>query len=417
MIETKTHFKVETIKTEKQESSRDSSPEIKQVATPPRKRKPRLPKRSRKVEDELDLTVFKDGYNNLEYEKHISSDMRQDLAVLNHVFKHSRKLVIVTGAGISVAAGIPDFRSTTGLFTTLRNDLKLKSTGKSMFDASVYKDPDSTQDFHTTVQNLHKLCSEAKPTNFHHFVDSIAAEGRLTRLYTQNIDALDSDLPNLGTNTPLTAPWPKTVQLHGTLFKMVCSKCGWLNELKPEIFRDGDTPECPECAEIESVRAIAGKRLQGIGKLRPRLVLYNESNPDAEAIGKISESDLLSKPDGLVVAGTSMKIPGVKRIVREMSSAVHAAKGAVVWMNKESPQLGKEFEGCFDLVVKGDCQIVPELLDDYNNELRSNELKREEAKRARQQKNNNVKKGNKVISDTFKVQKNFKQQQKTVNVS
>ena len=59
-------------------------------------------------------------------------------------------------------------------------------------------------------------------------------------------------------------------------------------------------------------RAVAGKRSQGIGKLRPRLVLYNEGNPDAEAIGSVSEADLLSRPDGLVVVGTSLKIPGVK---------------------------------------------------------------------------------------------------------
>ena len=46
---------------------------------------------------------------------------------------------MVAGAGISVAAGIPDFRSPAGLFSTLKADTKFKPSGKALFDASVYK--------------------------------------------------------------------------------------------------------------------------------------------------------------------------------------------------------------------------------------------------------------------------------------
>lgn len=350
-------------------------------------RKPKLPRREESAEAVLDLGSLKTLG---EYNKDLlqsSSVCRTDLALLHHVFKHSRKLVVVTGAGISVSAGIPDFRSTTGLFTMLKNDLKLKASGKQMFDASVvYNDLTSTHNFHTTVCDLHKLCSSSKATPFHECINEISKDNRLLRLYTQNIDCLDTSLSHLSTKTPLEAPWPQAVQLHGTIKSMNCSKCNWTGDFDPKVF-DGceSVPECPECLELEGVRTIAGKRPQGIGRLRPKIVLYNEFNPDADAIGQVTEADLTSKPDGLIVVGTTLKIPGVRRIVREMSQAVHAAKGATVWMNiDDPPQISKrEFEGCFDLIVKGDCQIVPQLLKDFETEKRELEERKIQERKAK----------------------------------
>jgi|SRR5579871_255581 NAD+-dependent protein deacetylase SIR2 len=51
----------------------------------------------------------------------------------------AKRIIVVAGAGISVAAGIPDFRSPSGLFATLRADTKYKPSGKALFDASVYQ--------------------------------------------------------------------------------------------------------------------------------------------------------------------------------------------------------------------------------------------------------------------------------------
>jgi len=52
---------------------------------------------------------------------------------------NAKRIVVVAGAGISVAAGIPDFRSSAGLFSTLKADTKYKPSGKELFDVSVYK--------------------------------------------------------------------------------------------------------------------------------------------------------------------------------------------------------------------------------------------------------------------------------------
>ena len=341
-------------------------------------RKPKLPKRSKPLETVLDLSCLKTFGSYSKELLQASQVCREDLALLLHVFKHSKRLVVITGAGISVHAGIPDFRSSTGLFRILKNDYRLKTSGKQMFDASiVYNDSTQTKIFHSTMSDLHSLCTSSSSTPFHQFINEISANNRLLRLYTQNIDCLDTSLSHLSTRDLRAASedeeeWPRTVQLHGSIRYMNCSKCQWTSEFQPSLFTSSDSvPECPECLKVDSARVDSGKRSMGIGRLRPKVVLYNEFNPDAEVIGQITECDLTSRPDGLIVVGTSLKIPGVRRMVREMSQAVHASKGATIWMNiDDPPQITKrEFEGCFDLIVKGDCQIIPRLLDDYEQEV------------------------------------------------
>lgn len=212
------------------------------------------------------------------------------------------------------------------------------------------------------VRGLSELASQAKPTAFHHLLATLGEEGRLMRLYTQNVDGIDTSLAPLATSVPLAAkgPWPRTIQLHGGLQKMVCSKCNHLSDFQPALFDGPIAPLCTQCVETDKIRTDhAGKRSHGIGRLRPRIVLYNEHNPDDEAIGAVMSSDLRSRPDAVIVVGTSMKIPGVRRIVREMCGVVRSRRnGIAVWVNRDPPPIGKEFEDCWDLIVKGSCDDV-----------------------------------------------------------
>ncbi|KAI5800133.1 DHS-like NAD/FAD-binding domain-containing protein [Geopyxis carbonaria] len=294
-------------------------------------------------------------------DKKVYDSQKRQVDMLLKLLYTKKKIVVVAGAGISVASGVPDFRSSEGLFTTLRS---AKTPGKELFDASVYKDDKLTSSFHDMVRDLHALTSKAQPTEFHHMLATLAKEGRLLRLYTQNVDCIDTRLDPLQTRVPLPAkgPWPKSVQLHGGLDYENCSKCGWIGPFEPEIFVGPEPPDCQECVEMESVRGIAGKRCLGIGKLRPRIVLYNEFNPESEPIGTITNADLKSRPDAVIVVGTSLKVPGVRRIVREMCNSVGDYRGGItVWMNAGEQPGGKEFEGLFDLVVRGDCEKVARL--------------------------------------------------------
>ncbi|KAL8674543.1 MAG: hypothetical protein Q9168_001061 [Polycauliona sp. 1 TL-2023] len=292
----------------------------------------------------------------------LSTDQKSQLDTLYRVLSKRKKIVVIAGAGISVSAGIPDFRSSSGLFATLKSEHNLKASGKHLFDASVYQTDSSTTSFHTMVRGLSHLVSEAEPTAFHHLLATLGEQGRLMRLYTQNVDGIDTSLAPLATSVPLASkgPWPRTIQLHGGLEKMVCSKCNRLADFKPALFDGPVPPSCTHCFEADKVRTDhAGKRSHGVGRLRPRIVLYNEANPDDEAIGAVVGSDLRARPDAIIVVGTSMKIPGVRRIVREMCGVVRARRdGLTVWVNHDPPPLGKEFEDCWDLVVKGSSDDV-----------------------------------------------------------
>ncbi|CAO1605151.1 hypothetical protein XANCAGTX0491_008678 [Xanthoria calcicola] len=291
-----------------------------------------------------------------------STDQASQLDTLYKVLSKRKKIVVIAGAGISVSAGIPDFRSSSGLFATLKSEHNLKASGKHLFDASVYQTDSSTTSFHTMVRGLSQLASKAEPTAFHHLLAKLSEQGRLMRLYTQNVDGIDTSLAPLATSVPLAnkGPWPRTIQLHGGLEKMVCSKCNHLADFQPALFDGPVPPSCTHCFEADKVRTDhAGKRSHGVGRLRPRIVLYNEANPDDEAIGSVVSSDLRARPDAVIVVGTSMKIPGVRRIVREMCGVVRARRdGLAVWVNHDPPPVGKEFEDCWDLVVKGSSDDV-----------------------------------------------------------
>ncbi|AEO65864.1 uncharacterized protein THITE_35412 [Thermothielavioides terrestris NRRL 8126] len=291
----------------------------------------------------------------------------ENLERLLSALRKKKKIVVIAGAGISVSAGIPDFRSSTGLFATLRGQHKLKASGKHLFDASVYKHDSSTESFHTMVRELAQMTARAKPTPFHHMLASIAAEGRLMRMYSQNIDTLDTQMPPLATNVPLNGkgPWPTTILLHGGLEKMVCTKCGHLEPFNASLFEGPEPPLCEKCKEQDEVRtAFAGKRSHGIGRLRPRIVLYNEYNPDEEAIGNVSKADLRRVPDAVIVVGTSLKIPGVRRIVKEMCQLTRSRRdGITAWINLDPEPQGAEFKDCWDLVVRGKCDDIAELVN------------------------------------------------------
>lgn len=208
------------------------------------------------------------------------------------------------------------------------------------------------------VSTMSKLTREAKPTAFHHMLATIAHEDRLLRLYSQNVDGIDTGLEPLRTRTPLAkvdGKWPRTVQLHGGLEKMVCSKCHELSNLEPDLFDGPIAPLCNNCTQINDIRTIhEGKRSHGIGRLRPRMVLYNEHNPDDEAIGTVTKEDLRKRPDAVIVVGTTLKVPGVRRIVREMCATVRDRRGGVtIWINNDPPPVSKDLEDCWDIVVQG----------------------------------------------------------------
>ncbi|KAL4916258.1 DHS-like NAD/FAD-binding domain-containing protein [Aspergillus aurantiobrunneus] len=321
---------------------------------PPAKKKRRVPAPKERRTQLLDLFPHAGS-------SYAQQEFQIDLLV--NTIRHHRKIVVIAGAGISTSAGIPDFRSDDGLFKALQKKHNLKASGKLMFDAAVYQDETLTASFQEMVRSLSEEAEKTSPTAFHHMLARLGRDNRLTRLYTQNIDGIETSMPPLATQIPLNvkAPWPRTIQLHGSLEKMVCQKCRHMSTFDRVMFDRPDAPECPECVMTNQFRMETGQRSHGIGKMRPRIVLYNEHNPDEEAITSVMNADIRSRPDALIVVGTSLKIPGVRRLVKSLCSVIRSRRnGVTMWINNEPPS-GKEFEDCFDLVVKGDCEEVARL--------------------------------------------------------
>ncbi|KIM40471.1 hypothetical protein M413DRAFT_162127 [Hebeloma cylindrosporum] len=361
-------------------------------------------------------------------------DAAVSLARTVRAIMKAKRIVVICGAGISVQAGIPDFRSSEGLFQSIKRDnpKEAMSSGKELFDVSVFNSEQKTSLFCQMIAQLSELSQAAQPTAFHHLLRALDDRGKLLRVYTQNIDAIEQksglsfgvpafegtkrvksktikEQPIASTSRLPTPPpeTPRCIPLHGTLQSMHCQTCNHSFPLLPHhsALRSGQPPPCPECTSVSAVRALVGKRPRGIGKLRPSVVLYNEAHNDGEGVGEVVRKDLIgakgktSGADLLLVVGTSLRVPGTKRMVREFAKAVRVRGGAsspstpgsssprrspaadeeplpkAVYLNLDFPVPTREWEGVFDAWVQGDAQEFAAVLRaEIEKEARAKEL-------------------------------------------
>ncbi|KAI9816271.1 MAG: hypothetical protein M1827_001872 [Pycnora praestabilis] len=348
-----------------------------------------------------------------------AEDSRQ-LQAIADVLAGSKKVVVITGAGISTNCGIPDFRSENGLYSIIQKQddtateskvpaslqdsahppaaavknggsIEENSTqildvcqfekrplipsnikGKDLFDAALWKNPVTTSVFYTFIASLRKKIKEdiQVTTTTHRFIRILRDTGRLVRCYTQNIDGLEardglcSDLTRgKGSRTrfakkvvdkprPLEPVLPghevdggcEVVQLHGDLERLRCilcqGLCNWDEESREKHLLNGKAPNCSICVEKDQDRRDRGKRGVTIGTLRPNIVLYGEEHPSSSLLGPLTTHDIAIAPDVLLIMGTSLKVHGLKTLVREFSKAVHAqggVQGRVIFVNQTKP--------------------------------------------------------------------------------
>jgi len=103
------------------------------------------------------------------------------------LIRSAENIIVAAGAGISVASGIPDFRSpTTGLYANLQKyDLPHP---EAIFEIEFFRN--NPQPFYTLSKELYD--PSYKPTKTHYFIKLLHDKGVLRRCYTQNIDSLES---------------------------------------------------------------------------------------------------------------------------------------------------------------------------------------------------------------------------------
>ncbi|OAX42645.1 DHS-like NAD/FAD-binding domain-containing protein [Rhizopogon vinicolor AM-OR11-026] len=320
---------------------------------------------------------------------------RRTLSDISLGVARSKKIVLVTGAGISCSCGIPDFRSSDGLYALVKErypDVVLK--GRDLFDASLFRDPASTSIFYTFISQLKRSIDAATPTPTHRFIQTLDAKHKLLRSYTQNIDGLEERVGLCGSSSQqakttgkrkakLKAKEVRNVQLHGDIHRVRCTFCSAEMPCTEEhllAFENGKPPNCPECTSRSEARVARSARALKIGTLRPAIVLYDEPHPLGDDIGTIQTSDIARKPDMLIIMGTSLKVHGLKKLVKDFAKVVHATgtgttpngapkvqknwQGKVVFVNKTPP--GSEWSDVIDYHVAGETdEWVEKALEDW----------------------------------------------------
>ncbi|KAJ2802026.1 NAD-dependent deacetylase hst3 [Coemansia furcata] len=290
----------------------------------------------------------------------------------------ARRVVVVTGAGISVNCGIPDFRSSTGLFQQIRAAHgDLVTSGRDLFDASVvFRSAETADVFYHWMTHLRRQCAGAQPGAVHRFIRQLADRGTLLRSYTQNIDGLERKA-GLSVWDPYSVkgdaehvPWQaaQSVPLHGTMEHLSCQLCSssyhFSEQSSESAIRAGD--ECPNCQTRSQVREACGRRPLATGKLRPTVVLYEEPHPHCEDIAKIISHDARAlgtrrssgsskqPQDVVLVFGTTLKVPGCRQLVRRLATASPETT-LTVFVNNE-PVCGKSWDGIVDYQVIGNVE-------------------------------------------------------------
>lgn len=288
----------------------------------------------------------------------------------------SKKMTVLTGAGISCNAGIPDFRSSDGLYNMVKaKHPKAVVRGQDLFDISLFRDEMSLSVFCTFMESLYKSSLNAKPTETHKFIKILKDKNKLLRCYTQNIDCIEQHINlKLGINlqefdnNKFKQVWNQldVVQLHGNLHKLSCTNCfsqfNW-NEEFQTLLANGLNPECSKCMDKYQQRLYLGKRLTGqtIGLLRPDIVLYGEHHPQMEILTQGLNSDLKSRPDCLIIMGTSLKVAGVKSLVKSLSKIIHDKGGKVIYVNKTKLS-ASSWKNYIDYEVVSDCDEFVRML-------------------------------------------------------
>ena len=192
-------------------------------------------------------------------------------ALLKEIIHKSNRIVVFTGAGMSVPSGIPDFRSAEGIYNQKTN---FSASPEEIISHSFFVK--HTKDFYEFYKS--KMCfPKAEPNIAHKYFAQLEKQGKNVIIVTQNIDGLHQ---KAGSNV--------VYELHGDIHRNYCEKCGRFFGLE-YIMKSKDVPHCDACGGI----------------VKPDVVLYEESL-DEDIIGR-SISAIMTC-DTLIIIGTSLVV-------------------------------------------------------------------------------------------------------------
>ena len=162
--------------------------------------------------------------------------MLADAGTVRRWVDEARRVVVLTGAGISTDSGIPDFRGPQGVWTKNPMAEKLSNIHYYMADPEVRKA--------AWKARMDHIAWTAQPNAGHLALAALDRRGKLHALITQNID----ELHQRAGNSP-----EKVIEVHGTMRKVVCMGCGMTAPMQQALDRvraGEDDPPCRDCGGI-----------------------------------------------------------------------------------------------------------------------------------------------------------------------
>jgi len=150
--------------------------------------------------------------------------------------KASRRIVVLTGAGVSTESGIPDFRGPQGVWTTNPKAERLSNIHYYMSDPEVRR--------LAWLSRLEHPAFTAEPNAGHRALAALERGGGLLALITQNIDGLHQ---RAGSSPR------KVLEVHGTVHEVLCMSCSWRGPMQGTLDRvraGEDDPPCLRCGGI-----------------------------------------------------------------------------------------------------------------------------------------------------------------------
>jgi NAD-dependent deacetylase len=246
---------------------------------------------------------------------------REDIERAAALVAAARRVVALTGAGISTESGVPDFRSPTGVWS--RYDPEEFSYQNFMSSAS------ARRSYWRWGKEFYPLLKAAEPNPAHTALAELERRKKLRCLITQNIDGLHQ-----------RAGSREVIELHGNAMIVSCLSCGkqWpREEVHRWMVEEGvEDPACDTCS----------------GMLKPKTISFGQSMPEAEtrrAFAEAAECDLF-----LVVGSSLVVFPAAALLPTARES------GAGVILVNLTPT---EFDYFADVAINGKAgEVLPEIV-------------------------------------------------------
>jgi len=213
-----------------------------------------------------------------------SAQDAEQIAAAATAFRQAGRAAALTGAGISVESGIPDFRSEGGLWT--------------IFAPEEYATIDVFLSDPAKAWRLYRALGQTllgkKPNPAHTALAQLESASRLETVVTQNVDGLHQ-----------AAGSRHVIEVHGDHQHLHCLGCGWREPATPEhVQEDADLPRCSRCKFV----------------LKPNVVLFGE------AVRNMDEAaEVMSHCDAVLVVGTSAQVypaAGLPALVKQRGGLI-----------------------------------------------------------------------------------------------